>query len=138
MANLKLVPELYCSDIEATKAFYVDVFGFEVKYERIEEQFVYFTLEGIDIMAEGLDGVGRRWLTEKMERPFGRGVNFQWDVTEIDELYKRVLKAAPDSIYLEMEIKQYQCGDVLAEQKQFIVQDPDGYLFRFCLDPDNL
>ena len=138
MANLKLVPELYCSDINITKKFYVDVFGFEIKYERIEEQFVYFTLNGIDIMAEGLNGVGRRWLTQKMQKPFGRGVNFQWDVNEIDELYERVLKVAPDNIYLQMETKQYQCGDVLAEQKQFIVQDPDGYLFRFCLDPNNL
>ncbi|MCJ8312096.1 MAG: VOC family protein [Saccharospirillaceae bacterium] len=138
MANLKLVPELYCSDINITKKFYVDVFGFEIKYERIEEQFVYFTLNGIDIMAEGLDGVGRRWLTQKMQKPFGRGVNFQWDVNEIDELYKRVLIAAPDNIYLQMETKQYQCGDVIAKQKQFIVQDPDGYLFRFCLDPNNL
>ena len=138
MANLKLVPELYCSDINVTKRFYVDVLGFEIKYERIEEHFAYFTLDGIDIMAEGLEGVGRRWLTQKMERPFGRGVNFQWDVTEIDELYKRVLTAAPNNIYLKLETKEYQCDDVLAKQQQFIVQDPDGYLFRFCLDPDNL
>ena len=137
MTNLKLVPELYCSNINVTKKFYVDVLGFEIKYERIQEQFVYFTLDGVDIMAEGLDGAGRRWLTQKMQKPFGRGVNFQWDVSEIDELYKRALKAAPDNIYLKMETKEYQCGDTLTQQKQFIVQDPDGYLFRFCLDPDN-
>ena len=134
MSNFKLVPELYCEDIEVTKKFYIEVFGFEIKYERVEEQFAYFTLDGVDIMAEGINGVGRRWLTNKMEKPFGRGVNFQWDVNEIDALYSRVKATVPDSIYLEMEIKEYQCSDETAVQKQFIVQDPDGYLFRFCCD----
>lgn len=134
MSNFKLVPELYCEDIEVTKKFYVEVFGFEVKFERIEEQFAYFTLDGVDIMAEGIHGIGRRWLTDKMEKPFGRGVNFQWNVSEIDDLYSRVKASVPDSIYLEMETKEYQCAEHLAVQKQFIVQDPDGYLFRFCCD----
>ncbi len=134
MSNFKLVPELYCEDIEVTKKFYVEIFGFEIKYERVEDQFAYFTLDGVDIMAEGINGVGRRWLTDKLEKPFGRGVNFQWDVTEIDSLYARVLDIAADSIYLEMETNEYQCADEVAVQKQFIVQDPDGYLFRFCCD----
>ncbi|MCK6261698.1 VOC family protein [Vibrio sp. ZSDE26] len=134
MSNFKLVPELYCQDINVTKRFYVEVFGFKIKYERIEEEFAYFTLDGVDIMAEGINGVGRRWLTEDLQRPFGRGVNFQWDVKNIDELYERVQTKAPESIYLEMEVKEYQCADYVAVQKQFIVQDPDGYLFRFCYD----
>ena len=134
MSSFKLVPELYCEDIQVTKKFYIEVFGFEVKYERVEEEFVYFTLNGIDIMVEGINGVGRRWLTDKMEKPFGRGINFQWDVSEIDELYSRVKALVPDSIYLEMESKEYQCGDRIAVQRQFIVQDPNGYLFRFCCD----
>lgn len=134
MSKLKLVPELYCENIEVTKRFYIEVFGFEVKYERVEEEFVYFTLDGVDIMAEGINGIGRRWLTDKVEKPFGRGVNFQWDVSEIDDLYSRVKALVPNSIYLEMETKAYQCAAHLAVQKQFIVQDPDGYLFRFCCD----
>ena len=134
---LKVVPELYCSDIEITKRFYVEAFGFEIKYERPEELFVYFTLEGVDIMVEQLSASGRRWLTGEMETPFGRGVNFQWDVAEIDNLYSRVLTAAPGSIYLEMEAKAYQCGTETALQKQFIAQDPDGYLFRFCCEVDS-
>ena len=134
MSNLKLVPELYCENIDITKKFYVEVFGFEIKYERVKEQFAYFTLDGVDIMAEGINGSGRRWLTDKMEKPYGRGVNFQWDVSEIDDLYRRVMATVPDSIYLEMETKEYQCANEVAVQKQFIVQDPDGYLFRFCCE----
>ena len=131
---MKLVPELYCSDIDVTKRFYTEVLGFAVKYERIAEQFVYFTLDEVDIMVEGLQGVGRRWLTADMQRPFGRGVNFQWDVLDIDSMYQRVLEMAKEAIYLPMEVKSYQCADQLATQKQFIVQDPDGYLFRFCCE----
>lgn len=88
--NLKVVPELYCENIEITKKFYVEVFGFTIKYERLEEQFVYFTLDGVDIMVEGINGSGRRWLTDEMQKTFGRGINLQWDVTEIDDLYRRV------------------------------------------------
>ena len=134
MANLKIVPELYCENIEVTKKFYVEVFGFDIKYERAEEEFVYFTLDGVDVMAEGLNGKGRRWLTGSMEKPFGRGINFQWDVHEIDALYLRIKTLAPASIYLEMETKGYQAGSTIAVQKQFVAQDPDGYLFRFCCD----
>ena len=134
MSNFKLVPELYCDDIEATKKFYVDVFGFSIEYERLEEGFVYFTLDDVDIMVESANREGRRWITGKMEKPYGRGVNFQWDVSEIDELYSRVNTFAPESIYLEMETKEYQCGDEVYVQKQFIAQDLDGYLFRFCCE----
>lgn len=134
MAKLKLVPELYCENIEVTKQFYVEVFGFEIKYERPTEQFVYFTLDDVDLMVEGINGIGRRWLTGPMEKPFGRGINFQWDVFDIDTLYERINRLAPNAIYLDMETKSYQCANRLAIQKQFVVQDPDGYLFRFCCE----
>lgn len=130
--SLKVVPELYCSDIETTKAFYLNIFGFEIKYERVDEQFVYFTLDGVDIMVEQLSGNGRKWLVGEMETPFGRGVNFQWDIADINGLYLRVKSQSPLSIYLDMETKSYKCNDRTAVQKQFIVKDPDGYLFRFC------
>lgn len=129
-----LVPELHCSDLEATKRFYVDLFGFEIKYERPEETFVYFTLDGSDLMVEQLSGPGRRWVTAAMERPFGRGVSFQWDVVDLDGIYARVKAAVPSAIYLEMETKAYRVGRETVHQRQFVAQDPDGYLFRFCCD----
>ena len=127
-----MVPELLCSDIEATKNFYCRVLGFEVAYERPEERFVYFTKDGVDIMAEEFGAPGRHWITGDLEAPFGRGVNFQWEVKDIERLYERVKKHSPDSLYMEIETKTYQCGEKLAFQRQFLVQDLDGYLFRFC------
>jgi hypothetical protein len=46
-----------------------------------------------------------------MEKPFGRGVNFQWDVAEIDDLYSRIKAKVPSSIYLKMKTKEYQCAN---------------------------
>ena len=88
-------------------------------------------------MAEEISDERRGWVTGDMEKPFGRGVNFQWDVAEIDKMYLRIKAMAPDSIYLEMETKSYKCGEQIVVQKQFIVQDPDGYLFRFCCENKN-
>lgn len=133
MSNLKLVPELICEDIEVTKRFYVDIFGFTLKYERANEKFAYFSLNGIDIMVSGIEGMNR-WIIGEMNRPFGRGIHFQWEVVDLEALYFQVKTKAPDSIFLEMETKDYLCGNEVAVQKQFVAQDPDGYLFRFCCD----
>jgi len=129
---MQVVPELLCSDIEATKHFYVGLLGFEIKHERPEEKFAYFTREGIDLMCEEIHGPGRRWHTGDMDLPLGRGVNFQWEVSRVSELYDRVKELSPESIYLELEEASYRCGDQVVNQQQFVVQDPDGYLFRFC------
>ncbi len=129
---MKLVPELICTDFETTKAFYVYVFGFKVKYERIDERFAYFTLDGVDLMCEELAGPGRRWLTGDMEPPFGRGINLQWEVRDVQALYERIRTIQPEAIYMEIEEQSYVCGDKTVKQTQFIAQDPDGYLFRFC------
>jgi hypothetical protein len=37
ITKFKFVPKLYYEDIEVTKKFYVEVFGFEIKYERFED-----------------------------------------------------------------------------------------------------
>jgi len=132
--SLRVVPELYCLDIDVSKHFYVDILGFSIKYQRPEEQFLFLTLDGVDLMLEGINSVGRKWLTGDMNTPFGRGVNFQWDAVDIDNIYDRIKSLSPSSIYMELETKTYQCNDELATQKQFIVQDPNGYLFRFCED----
>lgn len=130
--GLMLVPEIYCSDINVTKAFYTKIFGFEIKYERKEERFAYFNLGEVEIMAEELGSEGRYWITEKLEKPFGRGVNFSWGVEEIDELYQRIMTLSPESIFMKIENKSYECDGEVIIQRQFIAQDPDGYLFRFC------
>ena len=131
---MKIVPELYVQSIDDNLAFFVDILGFNIKYQRKEEQFVYLTREGLDLMLEGVEANSRKWLAGKLETPFGRGINFQWDVTGIEMLYSKVQSKCNDLIFLPKETKSYQVNDRHVTQVQFIVRSPDGYLFRFCED----
>ena len=130
--TLRVVPELLCTNIYESSAYFVDVLGFRVKYERSEELFVYLSLGGVDLMLEGINPSERQWITGELDAPLGRGINFQWSVEDIDEVYSKVMRTAANTIYLPMESKEYVCGDKVIMQRQFIVQVPDGYLFRFC------
>lgn len=71
MAEAALVPELIVSDIEASTRFYVDVLGFGVRYERVEERFVYLEREGAELMLE--QSTGRRFLDGELEQPYVAG-----------------------------------------------------------------
>jgi catechol 2,3-dioxygenase-like lactoylglutathione lyase family enzyme len=126
-----IVPELLCANLALTKSFYIDILGFEMKYERPEETFAYLSLMGADLMFEQVDGPGRRWITGDLQRPFGRGVNLQITVIDVAALYARVVHRASERLYLPLEQKSYVCGSVVSVVRQFVVQDPDGYLLRF-------
>ncbi|MES2934543.1 MAG: VOC family protein [Pseudomonadota bacterium] len=133
----KIVPELYCSDVAVTMDFYVKLIGFTILYQRPAETFVYLAMDGIELMFEEANGPGRRWISGALEQPFGRGINLQIEVNDVRALYARVSEKSAASVYLPLEEKAYQCGDVLSVNRQFIVQDPDGYLLRF-MQADNV
>ena len=62
--------------------------------------------------------------------PFGRGINFSIEVDDIDMIYKRLIsKKYP--LYRTMMSNKYKSNGEYLEQKEFLVQDPDGYLLRF-------
>lgn len=124
----KLVPELYCSDFERSLRFYIEIIGFRVLYDRPEEKFAYLDREGAALMIE--QPGGRKWLTDELTHPFGRGINLQIQVSEIDALHDQC-RAANVPIFLALEEKLYRRGDMLLRCRQFLVQDPDGYLLRF-------
>jgi catechol 2,3-dioxygenase-like lactoylglutathione lyase family enzyme len=128
----RIVPELLCTDIAVTKRFYLDVLGFDIRYERPEEMFAYLLFAGADVMVEQVSGPGRKWITGDLQRPFGRGVNLQFDITDVAALYERVQKRALKSIYLALEERRYARTTDTVIVRQFIAQDPDGYLLRFA------
>jgi uncharacterized glyoxalase superfamily protein PhnB len=129
-----LTPELYCTDIKVSLPFYTQVLGFTVQYQRPENGFAMLERQGSRIMLDQIvPGSPRTWLTAPLEAPFGRGINLQMATDKIDELYAHVQKAGA-RIFLPMEEKWYRCDDVHLGNRQFIVQDPDGYLLRFYKD----
>ena len=125
-----LVPELYVSNLAASLHFWCDLSGFEVVFERPEEGFAYLDRHGRQVMLEDVGVPGRHWITGLLERPFGRGVNFQIDVPDVSAVAADFARAGWP-LYLLLETKAYRTGDRETVVRQFAAQDPDGYLLRF-------
>ena len=123
----KLVPELSVSDLETTKKFYVDVLNFKIEYQRPVDKFLFLSYQGSQIMVQE---VNNNWNVGKLEKPFGRGINFQIETNEVFEIQKR-LKENDLQIYKEVFESKYQAGTVTYTELELLVQDPDGYLLRF-------
>lgn len=130
MPSAKLVPELMVSNHAASRDFYVRIIGFDVRYERPEENFSYLDLGGAELMIEQESDF---WMTGQRERPYGRGINLQIEVDRVDPIVAR-LKEARIPLFRSVEEAWYRAGEMYAGNRQFLVQDPDGYLLRFFED----
>ena len=89
--------------------------------------------EGTLLMIEALTSVSNRWAVGELEYPFGRGINFQIEISDVVGLLN-TFKTNSYPIFLEMEDKWYRKNNIEVGNRQFLVQDPDGYLFRFFQD----
>jgi catechol 2,3-dioxygenase-like lactoylglutathione lyase family enzyme len=125
-----VVPELGVVDLGRSLAFYRDILGFVVAYERPEEGFASIRHEECTLMLDQI-GVGRTFQTGLLEPPLGRGLNLQLSVSSLAPILAR-LAAAGTPLYLPLETRSYRVGNLQVTQHQFCVQDPDGYLLRFC------
>ena len=132
MKPIGLVPELLVTDLKKSLSFYIEKLGFVVLYGREEEHFVFLQKGNAQIMVEQL-GVGRNWVADELAHPFGRGVNFQIEVEDVESLYKTV-EQNDLKFFMPLEEKWYKKDQGLVGNKQFIIQDPDGYLLRFYQD----
>jgi catechol 2,3-dioxygenase-like lactoylglutathione lyase family enzyme len=143
-----LVPELDVRDLDTSLRFYVGVIGFAVIFERATERFAYLALDGAELMLQDASGPGRRFRTAPLEKPFGRGVNLQIAVPEVDDTLAAV-RAAGIELVIELEERWYDVevvtpsgrwsdrGVMHAGNRQFVVADPDGYLLRFYTSLDS-
>ena len=128
-----LSPELLVSDLTRSLAFWRDLCGFEVAYRRIEERFVYLDRDGLQLMLEELGSATRAWMKCDLERPFGRGINFQFRIGDVDRLAAK-FAAADWPLLLPLEDKLYRVGARELMVRQFAARDPDGYVARFSQD----
>lgn len=124
-----LVPELLVTDLDTSVRFWCGLCGFTIAYERPEHRFAYLDLAGRQLMLEEM-APDRHWITGSVERPFGRGVNFQIAVNDVEPILAR-LGAACWPLFLALEQVWYRAGTHETGVRQFLVQDPDGYLVRF-------
>jgi catechol 2,3-dioxygenase-like lactoylglutathione lyase family enzyme len=123
-----LVPELSVSDFAVSLRFYTVVLGFNIEYQRPEDQFAYLSYQGSQLMIEQAHGV---WETGLLEHPYGRGVNFEMGVDQIAPLVE-ALRADGYPLMVEPQERWYRRDDTVIGQRQFLVMDPDGYLLRFA------
>jgi catechol 2,3-dioxygenase-like lactoylglutathione lyase family enzyme len=128
-----IVPELDVLDLDRSLAFYRTILGFEIRASRPEERFVYLSRGLVHLMLQEAHGPGRRFRTAPLEYPFGRGINLQIEVPDVDHLYTRVVEAG-ETIHVPMEERWYRQGAEDAGNRQFVLIDPDGYLLRFFTD----
>lgn len=124
-----LVPELTVTALGTSLSFWVTQLGFDIAYQRIEEGFAYLDLHGAHIMLEQYDPQAGQWLTGPLEKPLGRGINLQVDVPAVAPILQR-LKVAGWPLFRDVEDVWYRANEVEVGQRQFLLQDPDGYLVR--------
>ena len=126
----RLIPELSVTNLGKSLEFYTETLGFKIEYSRPEEGFFFLSLEGSQIMIEE---VNDHWWIGELEHPFGRGINFQIEVSDVSVLVER-LDEAGIALFRPVGEMWYRGGDAEFGQIEFLVQDPDGYLLRFIQD----
>lgn len=131
MVFSKLIPELCCKNLEKTLDFY-KLLGFKIEYEREENKFAFISIDSAQFMFQQIKD-DDKWSVGELTYPYGNGINFQIEVDNVDEIYNR-LKENNIDILFEMEENWYRMDDKLLGNKEFLVQDPDGYLLRFSED----
>jgi catechol 2,3-dioxygenase-like lactoylglutathione lyase family enzyme len=124
-----LVPELDVADVSASVRFYERILGFVVLYARPDEGFVYLDRGGVHLMIEQAAGPGRRFRTAPLHHPYGRGVNFQLQVGDVASVRDKVASLGYELV-VDIEDRWYRTGRVESGQRQLVVSDPDGYLWR--------
>lgn len=127
----KIIPELSVTSLEKSLEFYKTI-GFKIEYERRENKFAFISLGEIQFMLQEKTD-NDKWDVAPLKYPFGNGINFQLEVDNVENIYSR-LKDNEYKIAFEIEENWYRQDNKLLGNKEFLVQDPDGYLLRFSED----
>ena len=129
-----LVPELNITSLPESLRFWRDLLGFRILYDRPEQGFAAVERHGVEFMLEEYDtGPAERlgiWDTGAREKPYGRGINFEITVADVGVLMSS-LEQAGWPLFFGPEERWYRVGAEEVGVRQFLVQDPDGYLLRF-------
>lgn len=128
MKFLPILAEFLVTDYDKSINFYVNTIGFKVEYTRENPNFAFLSYNGSQIMIQELrPNEGK---DEKLEYPFGRGINFQINTKSMQKIidslakYNYPLKRGIKDGWYKADNKSYGCREIL-------VMDPDGYLLRF-------
>ena len=127
----KNIPELSVTNLENSLKFYKTA-GFKLEYDRPENKFAFISLGEIQFMLQEISN-NDKWDIAPLTYPLGNGVNFQLEVDNLDEIYD-IFKNSNYKTAFDIEENWYRQDDKLLGSKEFLIQDPDGYLLRFSED----
>jgi catechol 2,3-dioxygenase-like lactoylglutathione lyase family enzyme len=120
-----LMAEMMVQDYARSLAFWTGPMGFQVAFTRPAQKLACLArAEGAQIMIYQRDG---DWETGPLEPPFGRGAVIQVYVADVAGV-AAAMGAAGVPFYVQMREKWRDWGDRMGGQREFLVQDPDGYL----------
>ena len=125
-----LIPEIYVSDFPRSLQFYVDILGFKLEYTREAPLFAFLSYQGSQLMLQQREPTDRH--TGALEYPYGRGINFQIESRDVDQVvhalaaYGYPLREGVAEHWREI------AGGSLAGTLEVQVLDPDGYYLRFA------
>lgn len=125
------IPELSVTNLEDSLKFYKTI-GFKIEYDRPENKFAFVSLGEIQFMLQEISD-NDKWELAPLNYPFGNGINFQLEVDNLEEIYNN-LKENNYNITFDIEENWYRQDNKLLGNKEFLVQDSDGYLLRFSED----
>lgn len=124
----KMIPELSVTNLDKSLTFYKTA-GFVVEYDRPENNFAFISLGEIQFMLQQVSA-DDKWSVAPLAYPFGNGINFQLEVNNLSEIYDN-FKYSGYEISFDIEENWYRQDGKLLGNKEFLIQDPDGYLLRF-------
>ena len=127
----KIIPELSVTNLNNSLKFYKTL-GFKIEYERPENKFAFLSMGEIQFMIQEISD-NDKWDIAPLSYPFGNGIIFQLEVEDVEKIYNG-LKNNNYEIAFEIEENWYRKDNKLLGNKEFLVQDPDGYLLRFSED----
>ncbi|MBL9046519.1 MAG: VOC family protein [Tabrizicola sp.] len=120
-----LMAEMMVNDFGKSFIFWTRALGFAPAFTRPAQRLACLEHpDGAQVMIYQRDG---DWETGPMEPPFGRGMVIQLYVRDASAAAARI-QAAGLPFYVELREKWRDWGDRLGGQREFLVQDPDGYL----------
>ena len=127
----KIIPELSVTNLNKSIDFYKTI-GFKIEYERPENKFTFISFGEIQFMLQEISK-NEKWEVAPLKYPFGNGIKFQLEVNNVEKIYNNLIKNNY-KITFEIEENWYRQDNKLLGNKEFLVQDPDGYLLRFSED----
>lgn len=127
----KNIPEFSVTNLENSLNFYKTA-GFKIEYNRPENKFAFISFGNIQFMLQELSD-NDKWNIGELKYPFGNGINFQLEVEDIEKIYNN-FKNNNYTIAFDIEENWYRQDSKILGNREFLIQDPDGYLLRFMQD----